>query len=108
MAQFEPVRGPSEFRFNRRVELIEVRHDRLTRLAGVLVAYERVACDAVQQASKMENTRRVFGWPGADPAHLSRRLAFGLEQRRAGHQDALELDCRSDRNRQYTRLVALS
>ena len=45
----EPVRGPSEFRFNRRVELIEVRHDRLTRLAGVLVAYERVACDAVQQ-----------------------------------------------------------
>ena len=34
---------------NRRVELIEVRHDRLTRLAGVLVAYERVACDAVQQ-----------------------------------------------------------
>ena len=41
--------GPSEFRFNRRVELIEVRHDRLTRLAGVLVAYERVACDAVQQ-----------------------------------------------------------
>ena len=41
----EPVRGPSEFRFNRRVELIEVQHDRLTRLAGVLVAYERVACD---------------------------------------------------------------